>query len=108
MILSLLRRRESSAPFRLRAERSSTPTVGRVARMLFACACKLVPTFAQTFSWQGVASGLNAAGNLYVLEIDANGLLAPEVTGRLAQINAEAQAVVTIASQGLVMPGLDQ
>ena len=76
--------------------------------MVFACACNLVPTFAQTFSWQVVASGLNAAGNLYVLEIDANGLLAPEVTGRLAQINAGTQAVVTITSQGLVMPGLAQ
>ena len=47
----------------------------------------------------------DAAGNLYVLEIDRNGLLAPEVTGRLARVNAGTGAVVTIASDGLVMPG---
>jgi hypothetical protein len=47
----------------------------------------------------------DAAGNLYVLEIDTNGLLAPNVAGRLARINAGSQAVVTIASEGLVMPG---
>jgi sugar lactone lactonase YvrE len=47
----------------------------------------------------------DAAGNLYVLEIDANGLLAPAVTGRLARVNAGDHGVVTIASEGLVMPG---
>jgi len=47
----------------------------------------------------------DAAGNLYVLEIDQNGLLAPAVTGRLARVNASDHSVETIASEGLVMPG---
>lgn len=44
-------------------------------------------------------------GNLYVLEIDQNGILAPGMTGRLARIPAGGGAQVTIASDGLVMPG---
>jgi hypothetical protein len=47
----------------------------------------------------------DAQGNLYVLEIDRNGLLAPEVTGRLARVNADDHSVDTIATDGLVMPG---
>jgi glucose/arabinose dehydrogenase len=47
----------------------------------------------------------DAAGNLYVLEIDANSLLADDVTGRLARVNVSDQSVETIASEGLVMPG---
>lgn len=47
----------------------------------------------------------DAAGNLYVLEIDRNSLLAPSPTGRLARVNAGTQTVDTIASDGLVMPG---
>jgi sugar lactone lactonase YvrE len=47
----------------------------------------------------------DSAGNLYVLEIDRNGLLAPEVTGRLARVNAVTHTVDTVAAEGLVMPG---
>jgi sugar lactone lactonase YvrE len=47
----------------------------------------------------------DAKGNLYVLEIDQNGLIAPEVTGRLARVNAGSHTVETVASDGLVMPG---
>lgn len=47
----------------------------------------------------------DSRGNLYVLEIDKNGLAVPDVTGRLARISANGGAVVTIASTGLVMPG---
>lgn len=47
----------------------------------------------------------DAQGNLYVLEIDRNGLIAPEVTGRLARVNAGSHTVDTVASDGLVMPG---
>lgn len=47
----------------------------------------------------------DSQGNLYVLEIDRNGLLAPEVTGRLARVNAGSHTVDTVASEGLVMPG---
>lgn len=47
----------------------------------------------------------DAAGNLYVLEIDTNGLANPVVGGRLARINAADDSVETIASDGLVMPG---
>lgn len=47
----------------------------------------------------------DAAGNLYVLEIDANSLLADDVTGRLARVSASDHSVETIASDGLVMPG---
>ena len=47
----------------------------------------------------------DSAGNLYVLEIDTNGLLAPNVTGRLARVGPGGQNTVTIASEGLVMPG---
>lgn len=46
----------------------------------------------------------DAVGNLYVLEIDRNGLLAPQVTGRLVRINVD-HTVDTIATDGLVMPG---
>lgn len=45
----------------------------------------------------------DAAGNLYVLEISTNGLLAPG-PGRLARINVDG-TVDTIVSAGLVMPG---
>ena len=44
-------------------------------------------------------------GNLYVLEIDTNGLRALPPMGRLARINAGGGAPVTIASDGLVTPG---
>ncbi len=47
----------------------------------------------------------DAAGNLYVLELDTNGLLAPEAAGRLARVNAGTGVVQTIVSEGLVMPG---
>ncbi len=45
----------------------------------------------------------DAAGNLYVLEISTNGLLAPG-PGRLARVNVDG-TVETIVSAGLVMPG---
>lgn len=47
----------------------------------------------------------DAHGNLYVLEVDQNGLLSPSPTGRLARVNAADSSVTTIASNGLVMPG---
>jgi hypothetical protein len=47
----------------------------------------------------------DASGNLYVLELDANSLLAPEARGRLARVNAGSGAVETIVSEGLMMPG---
>jgi hypothetical protein len=46
----------------------------------------------------------DSQGNLYVLEIDANGLLAPGVAGRLARVNAGTNTVDTIIDAGLVMP----
>lgn len=46
----------------------------------------------------------DAHGNLYVLEIDRNSLLAPSPIGRLARVNTDG-SVQTIASDGLVMPG---
>lgn len=46
----------------------------------------------------------DSAGRLYVLEIDANGLLAPSPTGRLARVSPGGGSTVTIASDGLVMP----
>jgi sugar lactone lactonase YvrE len=45
------------------------------------------------------------AGNLYVLEIDQNGLAADGATGRLVRVPAGGGDHVTIASDGLVMPG---
>lgn len=47
----------------------------------------------------------DASGNLYVLEIDQNGLLAPDVVGRLARVNASDHSIVDIATTGLIMPG---
>ncbi|HEY0947793.1 MAG TPA: ScyD/ScyE family protein [Opitutaceae bacterium] len=47
----------------------------------------------------------DGAGNLYVLEIDANSLANPAVGGRLARINAADGSVETIADDGLIMPG---
>jgi sugar lactone lactonase YvrE len=44
-------------------------------------------------------------GNLYVLEIDDNGLAAAGGTGRLVRVPAGGGSQVTIASDGLVMPG---
>lgn len=46
----------------------------------------------------------DAQGNLYVLEIDRNSLLAPSPIGRLARVNTDG-SVQTIPSDGLVMPG---
>lgn len=70
---------------------------------------RVVPGAAPEIYAQGFTNIIDlefdAAGNLYVLEIDANGILAPEVTGRLARVNVSDRSVVTIASQGLVMPG---
>ena len=45
------------------------------------------------------------SGNLYVLEIDNNGLATDGGTGRLVRIPAGGGSPVTIASDGLVMPG---
>ena len=45
------------------------------------------------------------SGNLYVLEIDQNSLGADGVTGRLVRVPAGGGSQVTIASDGLVMPG---
>jgi hypothetical protein len=45
------------------------------------------------------------SGNLYVLEIDSNGLATEGGTGRLVRVPAGGGSPVTIASDGLVMPG---
>lgn len=45
------------------------------------------------------------SGNLYVLEIDQNGLAADGATGRLVRVPAGGGSQETIASEGLVMPG---
>ena len=49
----------------------------------------------------------DAHGNLYVLEIDRNGLLAMGPAGRLARINASDKSVEEVAAAGLtlIMPG---
>jgi hypothetical protein len=44
-------------------------------------------------------------GNLYVLEINASGLLSGSPAGRLARINAGDGTVQTIVAEGLIMPG---
>ncbi len=70
---------------------------------------RVVPGAAPTVYASGFTNIIDlefdAAGNLYVLEIDTNGLLDPAVGGRLARVNAGTQTVDTIASTGLVMPG---
>jgi hypothetical protein len=70
---------------------------------------RVVPGSLPTIYAQGFTNVIDLEfdpqGNLYVLEIDQNGLSTPMVTGRLARINASNQTVVTIASTGLVMPG---
>lgn len=70
---------------------------------------RVVPGTQPTVFAQGFTNVIDlefdAAGNLYVLEIDQNGLSTPLVTGRLARVDASTHAVVTIASTGLVMPG---
>jgi sugar lactone lactonase YvrE len=47
----------------------------------------------------------DSTGNLYVLEIDADGLRGPNLAGRLVLVGPGGQNVVTIAQEGLVMPG---
>jgi glucose/arabinose dehydrogenase len=70
---------------------------------------RVVPGSAPTIYAEGFTNIIDlefdAHGNLYVLEIDANSLLAPSPAGRLARINAGGGAPQTIASDGLVMPG---
>ena len=70
---------------------------------------RVVPGSAPTVYATGFTNiidlAFDARGNLYVLEIDRNGLLAPSPTGRLARVNASNQSVDTVASDGLVMPG---
>ncbi len=70
---------------------------------------RVVPGSAPTVYAEGFTNiidlAFDAQGNLYVLAIDQNSLLAPDVTGRLARVNAGGGAVETIASTGLVMPG---
>lgn len=70
---------------------------------------RVVPGSAPTVYAEGFTNiidlAFDAHGNLYVLEIDQNGLLAPDVTGRLARVNAGDGSVDTVASDGLVMPG---
>jgi hypothetical protein len=70
---------------------------------------RVVPGSAPTVYAEGFTNIIDlefdAQGNLYVLEIDQNGLLAPPVAGRLARINSNGGTVDTIASDGLVMPG---
>lgn len=69
---------------------------------------RVVPGSAPTVYAEGFTNIIDlefdAQGNLYVLEIDRNGLLAPEVTGRLVRVNRD-QSLDTIATDGLVMPG---
>ena len=70
---------------------------------------RVVPGAAPTVYASGFTNvidlAFDATGNLYVLEIDANGLLAPSPTGRLARVSPGGGSTVTIASDGLVMPG---
>jgi hypothetical protein len=70
---------------------------------------RVVPGSAPTVYASGFTNvidlAFDAQGNLYVLEIDQNGLLAPSPTGRLARVNVSNNSVVTVASTGLVMPG---
>jgi hypothetical protein len=70
---------------------------------------RVVPGSAPTVYASGftniISLAFDARGNLYVLEIDRDGLLAPLPTGRLARINASDKSVDTVASEGLVMPG---
>jgi subtilisin family serine protease len=69
---------------------------------------RVVPGSTPTIYAEGFTNVIDLAfdahGNLYVLEIDANSLLAPSPTGRLARVKVGG-AVETIASDGLVMPG---
>lgn len=69
---------------------------------------RVVPGSAPTVYAEGFTNIIDlefdARGNLYVLEIDQNGLLAPEPTGRLARVKRHG-GVETVASEGLVMPG---
>jgi hypothetical protein len=70
---------------------------------------RVVPGSAQQVYSEGFTNIIDlefdSQGNLYVLEIDQNGLIAPEVTGRLARVNAGSHTIDTVASEGLVMPG---
>ena len=70
---------------------------------------RVVPGSAPTVYATGFTNvidlAFDASGNLYVLEIDQNGLLAPSPTGRLARVGPGGAPTVTIASDGLVMPG---
>jgi hypothetical protein len=70
---------------------------------------RVVPGSAPTVYAEGFTNIIDlefdAAGDLYVLEIDTNGLIAPEPAGRLAKVLSGSHTVVTVASEGLVMPG---
>lgn len=71
---------------------------------------RVVPGSAPTVYATGFTNVIDLAfdtrGNLYVLEIDRNGLLAPSPAGRLARINASDKSVDTVlVSDELVMPG---
>jgi hypothetical protein len=75
----------------------------------FARIYRVVPGSAPTVYATGFTNIIDlefdSQGNLYVLEIDTNGLLAPEPIGRLARLKAGSTTIETIASAGLVMPG---
>jgi hypothetical protein len=68
-----------------------------------------VPGSAPTIYAEGFTNIIDlefdAQGRLHVLEIDTNGLLAPQIAGRLARVPAGGGTGQTIISVGLVMPG---
>lgn len=70
---------------------------------------RVVPGSAPTVYASGFTNIIDlefdAHGNLYVLEIDMNGLLAPGPAGRLARINWSDKSVDTVVDKDLVMPG---
>jgi sugar lactone lactonase YvrE len=70
---------------------------------------RVVPGSAPTIYASGFTNIIDLAfdrdGSLYVLEIDQDGLSGGGSTGRLARVPAGGGAGVTVASDGLVMPG---
>lgn len=70
---------------------------------------RVVPGSAPTIYASGFTNiidlAFDASGNLFVLEIDQDGLAGGGSTGRLARVPAGGGAGVTVLSDGLVMPG---
>jgi hypothetical protein len=70
---------------------------------------RVVPGSAPTVYASGFTNVIDlefdSSGNLYVLEIDANGLTAPSPAGRLARVSPGGANTVTIPVPDLMMPG---